>query len=474
MPENPYGAPQTVPDALKVPSRFRTAPLDIDRMPPGIPFIVGNEAAERFSFYGMRAILVVYMMFHVRNSAGELATVGEPQAREYYHYFVSAAYFFPFLGALLSDGLLGKYRTIIWLSLVYCLGHLALALEDSWRALGIGLALIAIGSGGIKPCVSAHVGDQFSQRNRGLMEKVFGWFYLSINAGSFVSTLLIPELLERYGPNVAFAVPGVMMLLATVVFWLGRYRYAHLPPGGLKFVREAVSPLGLKVVARLLVLYAFVAVFWALYDQSGSAWVQQAVQMDRNLFGDKFSNWLGVKWVLLPSQVQAVNPLLILIFIPLFSYVIYPAAERVVRLTPLRKIGAGFFLTCLAFLISAWIEDRIVAGAVPSVWWQILAYVFITAAEVMVSVVGLEFSYTQAPLTMKSVVMALWYLAVSAGNLFASLVNKVLKDENGRLTITEVQYYLFFTALMAVGTLIYMFYAMTYREQTFLQESEPT
>jgi POT family proton-dependent oligopeptide transporter len=222
------------------------------------------------------------------------------------------------------------------------------------------------------------------------------------------------------------------------------------------------------------VLYAFVAVFWALYDQSGSAWVQQAVQMDRNLFGDKFSNWLGVKWVLLPSQVQAVNPLLILIFIPLFSYVIYPAAERVVRLTPLRKIGAGFFLTCLAFLISAWIEDRIVAGAVPSVWWQILAYVFITAAEVMVSVVGLEFSYTQAPLTMKSVVMALWYLAVSAGNLFASLVNKVLQDENGRLTITEVQYYLFFTALMAVGTLIYMFYAMTYREQTFLQESEPT
>jgi proton-dependent oligopeptide transporter, POT family len=471
MPFNPFASPKKVSNAAEHAGGYRTAPLDIPGMPPGIPFIVGNEAAERFSFYGMRAILVVFMMHHIRDAAGQLATVSEPQAREYYHLFVFAAYFFPFFGALLSDGLLGKYRTIIWLSIVYCLGHLALALDDTWRGLLTGLALIAIGSGGIKPCVSAHVGDQFSSRNQHLLEKVFGWFYLSINFGSFISTLLIPALLEEYGPNVAFGVPGLLMLTATVVFWAGRYRYAHVPAGGLSFVREAVSPAGLKIVARLTALYVFVAVFWALYDQSGSAWVQQAEQMDRNLLGERLGNWLGVELVLLPAQVQAVNPLLILLFIPLFSYVIFPAAERVVRLTPLRKIGCGFVLTSLSFLVSAWIEAGIAAGNTPSVWWQILAYVLITAAEVMVSVVGLEFSYTQAPRTMKSVVMALWYLSVSIGNLFASQVNRVLQDSEGKLVISEVRYYLFFAGLMALATIVYAFYALTYREQTFLQES---
>jgi POT family proton-dependent oligopeptide transporter len=199
--------------------------------------------------------------------------------------------------------------------------------------------------------------------------------------------------------------------------------------------------------------------------------VQQAEQMDRNLLGERLGNWLGIELVLLPAQVQAVNPLLILLFIPLFSYVIFPAAERVVRLTPLRKIGYGFVLTSLSFLVSAWIEARIAAGNAPSVWWQILAYVLITAAEVMVSVVGLEFSYTQAPRTMKSVVMALWYLSVSVGNLFASQVNRVLQDSEGKLVISEVRYYLYFAGLMALATLVYAIYAMTYREQTFLQES---
>jgi POT family proton-dependent oligopeptide transporter len=98
----------------------------------------------------------------------------------------------------------------------------------------------------------------------------------------------------------------------------------------------------------------------------------------------------------------------------------------------------------------------------------------ITAAEVLVSVVGLEFSYTQAPRKMKSVVMALWYLSVSVGNFFAAQVNNYLQDEHGELTITGVQYYLFFAALIAAAAVVYVFYAMTYREQTFLQESTPS
>jgi POT family proton-dependent oligopeptide transporter len=173
---------------------FRTAPLDTDRMPPGIPFIIGNEAAERFSFYGMKTILAVFMTQYMLSATGTPDYMTRTEATEWVAWFVASAYFFPVLGALIADALLGKYLTIMILSMVYCLGHAALACIDlpaaalqasldprSW--LMAGLFLIACGSGGIKPCVSAHVGDQFCRRNGHLMSRVFGWFYFSINFG---------------------------------------------------------------------------------------------------------------------------------------------------------------------------------------------------------------------------------------------------------------------------------------------------
>ena len=142
----------------------------------------------------------------------------------------------PILGALVSDAFLGKFRTIMVLSIVYCLGHLTLAIDDTRAGLGLGLALIAVGSGGIKPCVSAHVGDQFGRSNAHLLPKVFGWFYFSINVGALASILLAEPLLHRFGPSVAFGVPGVLMAIATIVFWMGRNEFVHIPPGGIAFL----------------------------------------------------------------------------------------------------------------------------------------------------------------------------------------------------------------------------------------------
>ena len=144
----------------------RTAPVDTDKMPPGIPYIISNEAAERFSFYGMRTILVVFMAKYLWLMDGAGATpMSNAEATEHYHSFVGWVYFTPILGALLADIFIGKYRTIILLSIVYCLGHAALAcmgmFGHSREWLFAGLLLICLGSGGIKPCVSAHVGDQF-------------------------------------------------------------------------------------------------------------------------------------------------------------------------------------------------------------------------------------------------------------------------------------------------------------------------
>src|SRR5690606_29324533 len=110
----------------------------------------------------------------------------------------------------------------------------------------------------------------------------FGWFYLAINGGAFVSTLATPWLLAAWGPHVAFGVPGVLMFLATYVFYLGRTKFVALPPSGWAPFRDAlVGTAGRSSLGRLAALYIFIAVFWSLYDQIGSAWVLQAQHLDR-------------------------------------------------------------------------------------------------------------------------------------------------------------------------------------------------
>lgn len=401
---------------------YRTSPADLEGQPPGIPHIIGNEAAERFSFYGMKAVLAVFMASYLHLMDGTAGTpMHENEATEKVHLFNAAVYLTPFLGALLSDIFLGKYRTIILLSLVYCAGHAALAFMgmagNSAAWLFAGLGLIALGSGGIKPCVSAHVGDQFGQRNSHLLPRVFAAFYFSINVGAAVSMALTPWLLEWYGPHWAFGVPGVLMALATLVFWMGRHRFIHVPAGGMNFVREITSRDGRNTLLKLLPLYLLISVFWALFDQTGSTWIFQAQDMDRQ--------FLGIEW--LPSQVQSLNSVFVLTFVPLFALVLYPFVGRFCDFTPLRKIGTGLALMVVSFAIVALIQGRIDAGERPNIGWQVFAYALLTASEVMVSIIALEFAYTQAPKTMKSLVMCFYLGAVALGNLGVAALNHFIQ-----------------------------------------------
>ncbi len=522
---------------------YRTLPDETDKMPRGIGYIVGNEAAERFSFYGMKTILAVFMTQYLLTASGEPAYLTKSESTEWVSLFVASAYFFPVIGALIADAILGKYLTIMLLSVVYCLGHLCLAFIDlpssllastlepkGW--LIAGLVLVAIGSGGIKPCVSANVGDQFGAKNAHLLERVFGWFYFAINFGSLFSTLLTPWVLKNYGPGWAFGIPGILMALATVIFWMGRKKFVHVQPRGWAYLHETFGPTGLRAIFKLIPIYLFVAVFWSLYDQGGSSWVLQAQQMD--------CTFLGITW--LESQIQAVNPLLILVFIPLFAYVVYPLASKVVTLTATRKLFCGFILTVVAFSISSYAQELIDAEEVrfetvarpivesgqldaeatiaemdrhemnaaaahlgnavksgaaldtvvtplvkagiviskdgttsraqwPSIAWQLLAYVILTAGEVLVSITCLEFSYSQSPKQMKSFVMSLFLLSVSAGNLFTALVNRFTMDASGNSTLVGASYYWFFTNTMAVATLLFIVVMVLYKPRNYVTEN---
>jgi len=290
---------------------------------------------------------------------------------------------------------------------------------------------------------------------------MFAWFYFSINLGAMVSTLLTPVLLDEIGPAWAFGVPGVLMALATLAFWMGRHVFVHIPPAGNRFFKETLSREGLRAVWNLVPLYIFIAVFWSLFDQTASAWVLQAEDMNRHILG----------WEIRSSQIQAANPFLVMFFIPVFSYVVYPFLSRFFEVTPLRKIGIGLFVTVPAFAIPAWIEMGISRGEAPHIIWQFLAYVVLTAAEIMVSITALEFSYTQAPKKMKSFIMGLYLLSVAVGNQLTVQVNVFIKAQKGEGVnyLAGANYYWFFTGLMAVTAVVYVVFAQFYKGRTYIQ-----
>ena len=255
-----------------------TAGAQSARLPRQVPYIIGNEACERFSFYGMRNILVQFLV-----SSVILAYLPEADrqgaAKDVFHSFVIGVYFFPLLGGWLSDRFFGKYDTVLWFSLIYCAGHACLAFfEDNRNGFYTGLFLIALGSGGIKPLVVSFVGDQFDESNRSMAKIVFDFFYWTINFGSFFASLLMPLFLRNYGPAVAFGIPGVLMFIATLVFWLGRRQYVRIPPTrgedpdsfhnvartALTTRVEGQDSAGLRVMQAGVILAIAMLLCWAL------------------------------------------------------------------------------------------------------------------------------------------------------------------------------------------------------------------
>ncbi|XP_036998163.2 solute carrier family 15 member 2 isoform X2 [Artibeus jamaicensis] len=323
-------------------------------------------------------------------------------------------------------------RTIISLSLVYVLGHVIKSL-GALPILGghivhtvlslIGLSLIALGTGGIKPCVAAFGGDQFEKQHEEERTRYFSVFYLSINAGSLISTFITPMLrgdVQCFGEDcyaLAFGVPGLLMVIAVVVFAMGSKMYKKTPPEGnvvtqvVKCIWFAISNrfknhsgeipkrqhwldwaaekypkqliTDVKALTRVLLLYIPLPMFWALLEQQGSRWTLQATRMNRNL---------GFI-VLQPDQMQVLNPLLVLIFIPLFDLVIYPLVSKCgINFSSLRKMAVGMILACLAFAVVAVVEIKINEMAPPQPGPQEIFLQVLNLAddEVKVTVLGDE------------------------------------------------------------------------------------
>ena len=210
-------------------------------------------------------------------------------------------------------------------------------------------------------------------------------------------------------------------------------------------------------IGKLFIIYIFIAPFWALFDQTGSTWVIQAENLNRQ--------WLGIEW--LPSQIQAINPIMILIFVPTFTYFLYPKINKYFTLTPLKNISIGLFLTVPSFVIIGYLQTQIDLGYTPSIGWQIFAYAILTASEVLVSITCLEFSYTQAPNAIKSLIMGCFMLSIAFGNTFTMIVNNFITNIND-----GASFFYFFAIVMFITALLFLFVVKFFKPKTYLQEEK--
>ena len=380
------------------------------RMPRSTWFIVSTEACERFSFYGMTSILTVYLqslyLHHQVVQSAAMQLEAEAFAKERVHLFNAAVYYLPLLGGFLADKFFGRYRTILGLSLFYCLGHGTLALfEGNFSGIYLGLALIALGAGGIKPCVSAFVADQFQHLDESGLAKVYGIFYWSVNLGAAAAFAIIPALADNphLGYRWAFGVPGVFMAIAALVYWAGTPLYVKRPPQVQS--DSAIGPEqkreDRRTLLRIILVLSPIIIFWALFYQLNTSWVQQGEGMQPYyLFGgpsDDFSYKIDAQ------RIQAASAVLILLLVPFMAVVGYPLMRRLgLPVTIIGKIAIGMLATAAAFCMSGLLQTVLDHGSKLSILWQLVPYLPLEIGEVMVSVTGLEFAYASAGADEKS------------------------------------------------------------------------
>ena len=206
-----------------------------------------------------------------------------------------------------------------------------------------------------------------------------------------------------------------------------------------------------------------VSVFWALFDQHSSTWIQQAEMMDRNVTMPFFGSF-----ELLPSQIPALNPFMVMALIPIMSFWGYPLMSKFIgkKISPLQKMSTGMFVAAISFvtvaLIQKWIDEALLSGQKVEIIWQVIPYLIITLAEVMVSITGLEFAYSQAPKKMKSTIMGFWLLTVALGNVFVGFLARFSK-------LALVDFFWVFAGLMAIAAFIFSFRAHFYKYKEYSQ-----
>jgi dipeptide/tripeptide permease len=412
-------------------------------------FFFWGEFAERSSFYGMRAILPLYLTAALALPATTAGPI--------YYWFKMASYLLPLLGGYLADRWFGRYWTIVGFSIPYVLGHFILGIENV-TALAIALALLAGGSGVIKPNISTLMGQTYDEQRPGqeqLRSAAFLWFYFAINFGALISTLALPYLRDHYGYAIAFQFPAWLMMASLIVFAAGKRHYASE-----RVVATPLTPAERQqywqTLWQLLGIFGLMVFFWVAYEHNDSIWVFFA----RDYVDLRVP---GLSRSLAPDQLQFLNPLCVLLFAPFFGWLFRKIDPQAHFWTAPRKILLGFVFGTIAIglMCAAGFLSRETAAKV-SIFWMVAAYVLLTIGEVLVYGTGLELAYAAAPKNLKGFVTACFLLTITLANFVntglsqlygGSLTDPV--DQRGPLSPGE--FFGLSTLIVAVATVAFYF-----------------
>ncbi|HZP69096.1 MAG TPA: peptide MFS transporter [Pseudolabrys sp.] len=417
---------------------------DLFGHPRALSYLFATEMWERFSYYGMRALLVLYMVKYLLEPERARDVVGlsvlktafeilfgaletQPFASHIYGFYTGLVYLTPVLGGLLADRVLGRRRTVIVGAALMAVGHFVMAFEQLFL---FALGLLILGNGAFKPNISTQVGALYAPGDP-RRDRAFSVFYVGINLGAFLAPLACGTLGEKFGWQFGFAAAGVGMTTGLVIYLLA---IPHLPKDALVPRERPDTPIdrdGWRSITGLLLLFVPVSLFWATYEQQGNTialWADQFT--DRRIFGGE----IPVTWF------QAFNPFMIFAFTPFI--VAFWRHQGSNEPPTTMKLAIGCALTALAYLIMAAAAWN--AGTDKASWiWLLCYFGVITIGELYLSPTSLSLVTKVAPKSLLSMMMGVWLATSFAGNFLAGYLGSFWSN------MGKVEFFLMLAAVSA-------------------------
>jgi proton-dependent oligopeptide transporter, POT family len=416
---------------LRAPEPARAAAPDFFGHPPALPYLFATEMWERFSFYGMRALLVLYMVKYAfqPDTAGTVMGLAalkhglealfgpldiQPLASQVYGLYGGLVYLTPVLGGYLADRVLGQRRTVIIGASLMAAGHFMMAVEP---LLLLALALLILGSGAFKPNMSAQVGGLYPPGDP-RRDRAYSIFYVGINLGAFLAPLVCGTLGERAGWHYGFGAAGVGMLIGLATYL---YAYPKLPHHRSLAAsdKKPLGPAEWRAIAALLILFVPTSLFWAAYEQQGNTvalWADE--QTDRTINLLFWTAEIPTTWF------QAFNPLMIFALTPFVVALWARQARRGSEPSTLTKMALGCFGCAAANMVMA--AAALHAGPDKASWLWLLAYfVLITLGELYLSPIGLSLVSKVAPVSHVAMMMGVWLATLFTGNFLAGYLGSL-------------------------------------------------
>jgi len=415
--------------------------------PKGLYILFFTEMWERFSYYGMRAILTLYMITEVSQKNPGLGW-DDAFALSIYGWYTMAVYVMSIPGGIIADRWLGQKKTVLFGGILLVFGHSILAIDALW-AFATGLTFIVLGVGGLKPNISTMVGGLYREgdprRDHG-----FTIFYIGINVGAFLASLVVGGVGELYGWHYGFGLAGIGMLLGLLVFLYGHKYLKNVgePPTKRKETEVAIhTPLTKIEKDRMVVLFlSFIVIvaFWAAFEQAGGLMnIYTNSKIDRVLLG----------WQIPTSWFQSLNPFFIMTLGTVIASFWLKRQRANKEASTLFKMAVGIMIMGTGFLMMSGASLQSASAGKAGMYWVIFAYLLHTIGELCASPTALSFITKLAPVKYGSLMMGSYFAATGIGNKVAGLLGESASYAGELQVFTGI---FIFTAIFGITLLVFL------------------